>query len=183
MALFGNVSDDYTSTGKGGLTSFANKVSFIPLVGGLLAWPIGMVSTLVESAQWLFQGKILSAATSLTAGAVSNSVNAAGGLLWWGNVGSGIATGATIGTHARAATEGILGAVTGALGVKPTVLRSYPAAIGSIGSGGAPAQQRKFSDQIASQRGQNPDDAYARYMSGDGGVHVNELQSANGRGA
>jgi hypothetical protein len=195
MALFGKVEDDYTKTGKGGLTSLANKLSFIPFlsdfgkffekipfIGHTFGAMLGMIDTIWEAGKWAFQGKFASAGTVLVAGTVGNAINAIPGpVMWWANAASGVGTGVSIGTHARALTENIIGGVSGSLGAKPQVLSSYNAGIGSIGGGGAPAQQRKFSDKVAGERGQNPDDAYARYMSGEGGVHVNELQSAMGR--
>ena len=104
-------------------------------------------------------------------------------IFWGANVGSGLLTGRTLGTHARKLTESAIGGVTGVLGVKPQVLRSYPAGIGSIGANSAPAAPGRFASQIANERGQNPQEAYSNYMRGDGGAYVNELQSANGRGA
>jgi len=63
------------------------------------------------------------------------------------------------------------------------VLSSYPAGIGSVGAGAAPQGPGKFASAVSAERNQNADQAYARYMNGEGGVHVNELQSANYRGA
>jgi hypothetical protein len=188
MALLADIDDSYTKTGKGTLTRWANKLSLVPVIGGLLSWPLGMISTTIESAQWLFRGKLGSAVTTAVAGTVGNSVNALtggfSGITWWmGNAASGGLTGATLGTHARAATEALIGGVSGALGAKPQVLSSYPAAIGSIGSGTAVQGPGKFAAGVSAQRGEDANAAYARYMRGDGGVHVNELQSANGRGA
>jgi hypothetical protein len=130
MALFGNTDENYTRTGKGTLTRWANAASMVPVVGGFLAMPLGMISTVIEAGEWLFRGKLGSAATVLAAGTVGNMVNSLtegfSGLTWWmGNAGSGIATGATLGTHARALTETIIGGVSGALGSKPQVLSSY----------------------------------------------------------
>ena len=202
MALLGNIDDGYTSTGKGTLDVIANKLGYIPVIGGALAWPIGMLGTVIESARWLFRGSIGSAVTTLAAGGVANTVNAfvsggsglggiAGGTIkwWFGNAASGILSGASLGTHARAATETLIGGATGLLGLKPQVLTSYPAAIGSIGAGmaataPAPADKPgKFASNVSAERGQNADEAYARYVSGEGGAHVNELRSADGRGA
>lgn len=195
MALLGKVSEGYTKTGKGGLTSFANKLSFIPGIGGFFAYPIGMLSTIIESAQWLFQGKFASAATVLAAGTVGNTVNAfvsggsalagiAGppGLAWWaGNVASGAVTGVSAGTHARALTESIIGGVGGALGHKPTVLSSYPAGVGSIGYAMAPQQggRDNFRDKIAAERGMTRAQMDARTNQ----AYVNQSQGANALGA
>lgn len=199
MALFGNIDDSYTSTGKGALTRWSNTISFIPflrnfgkegflgkipIIGGSITAVLGYIDTIIEAGQWLFRGKIGSAATVLAAGAVGTTVNAISDTtMWWVNAASGVTTGASIGTHARAATEAIIGMGTGALGVKPQVLSSYPAGIGSVGAGAAPQGPGKFASAVSAERNQNADQAYARYMNGEGGVHVNELQSANYRGA
>ncbi len=189
MALFGNVDENYTRTGKGTLTKAANFLSYVPILGAPLRFAVGMVDSVMEAGQWLFRGKIGSAATALIAGAVGNGVNAfAGGILggatWWlGNAGSGIASGETLGTHARALTENIIGGITGALGSKPQVLSSYTAGIGSIGDSAIPQGPGKFSSSISAQRGEDANMAYERFKRGDGGAHINELQSAYGRGA
>lgn len=195
MALLTDTPEDYTKTGNGGITRFANKLSFvpqilkfsslekIPVIGGSLTAVLGYVDTIWESAQWLFRGQFGSAATALVAGAVGSTVNGlTGTVFWWANAASGVTTGATLGTHARAGTEAVIGAVTGALGMKPQVLQSYQAGIGSISAGVGTAGPGKFASQVSASRGQNADEAYKRYMAGEGGVHVNELQSANGRG-
>lgn len=188
MALFGDFGDDYTRTGKGFFTKLANGLSFIPGIGGIATMAVGMVDTVLEAGRWLFQGKFGSAATVLAAGTVGNFVNSMSNIaiaapFWWGNVASGVTTSTTIGTHARAATEAVIGSISGALGSKPQVLSSYTAGIGSISASMQQAGPGKFASQVSGQRGQNADEAYARYMSGEGGVHVNELQSAYGRGA
>ncbi len=201
MALLTDIDESYTKTGKGTLTRWSNALSYlppfaggfsffgllkkIPLVGGSITAVLGYTDTLIESAQWLFRGKIGSAATALAAGTVGTTVNAfSDSFTWWGgNALSGALTGETLGTHARAGTEAIIGGITGALGMKPQVLRSYPAGIGSIASSMAPEGPGKFAAGVSASRGEDANAAYARYMSGEGGVHVNELQSANGRGA
>lgn len=190
MALLADIDDSYTKTGKGGLTRMANRLSFMPLVrniplfGTTITALLGYADTVIESARWLFRGKIGSAATVLAAGTVGSTVNAISDtVFWWGNAASGVSTGASIGTHARAATEALIGSVTGALGSKPQVLASYPAGIGSLRAGSAPQGPGKFAAGVSAQRGEDANAAYARYMSGDGRVHLNELQSANGRGA
>lgn len=192
MALI-ETGEDYTKTGKGRLSRWANNLTnYIPGLGGFLALPFGVVDTVIESAQWLVRGKVGSAITALAAGAVGNTVNAltasvgslGQGITWWlGNGAANIATGANLGTHARALTETVIGGVTGALGAKPQVLQSYTAGIGSLNAGMAPQGPGKFTSYVSAQRGENADQAYARYQSGEGGVHINELQSAYGRGA
>ena len=142
MALLGDFNDDYTRTGKGFFSRMANAASFIPFLGKPLVLVLGSIDTVIESATWLFRGKFVSAATALVAGAVSTTVNSLTpgepgqigvALTWWGlKLGSGAATGTTLGTHARKLTEEAIGMVTGALGSKPTILRSYPAGIGSV---------------------------------------------------
>ncbi len=199
MALLGDFKDDYTKTGNGALTSFANKLSFIPFLSDWLKNKnglfgkipflsstitalVGYVDTVIESAQWLMRGKFASAATVLAAGAVSNTVNGLSGTtMWWANTLTGAATGRSIGTHARALTENIIGGMTGALGVKPTVLMGTPAAIGSIGAGlGAQGPQAPgFRDKIAAERGMSRDQADARYAASD--AYVNYGQSEVGR--
>ncbi len=179
MALFGKFDSSYTRTGNGGLTSFANKMSFIPLVGPFIAGTLGMVGTAIESIGWLIKGKPISALTVATAGVVGNTMNAMGDTMWWINAGSGLTTGRSIGTHGRALTESVIGGVTGMLGAKPEVLRSFPAGIGSVGGGGAQAGPGRFASQIANERGRNANEMYAAYQRGEGGAHINELQSAN----
>jgi hypothetical protein len=186
MALFGNVSEDYTKTGKGGLTGFANKLSLIPgirslgnfftnipFIGNTFGAMIGYIDTAWEAARWLFQGKIGSAATVLAAGVVGNTVNA---VSWWSvNALSGVTTGATIGTHARAATETIIGA----LGMHPEVLSSYPAAIGSINSSVNMGGKDNFRDKIAAERGMTRQQMDARADQ----AYVNQTQGNNALGA
>lgn len=197
MGLFADIDDSYTRTGKGTLARWSSKLSMIPLVGGVFAFPLGAAATLIETAQWLFRGQFGSALTALLVGGASTAVNtfvgggsSLGGITnaskwtWWaGNALSGATTDATLGTHARAATEALIGSVTGALGSKPQVLRSFTAGIGSVSAGMAQQGPGKFAAGVSAQRGQNADEAYNRYMAGEGGVHVNELKSAYGRGA
>lgn len=203
MALLGNVGDDYTRTGKGTLGRWSSTLSFIPglrnlganklgtgflqkipVIGGSITAVLGYVDTIIEAGSWLFRGQFGSAATVLAAGTVGTTVNAiSDSVFWWANAASGVTTGTSLGTHARAATEAVLGMATGALGVKPQVLSSYPAGIGAISNGVAQSGPGKFASNVSAERGQNADQAYANYMNGEGGVHVNELQSALGRGA
>ncbi len=189
MALFGNVSEEYTKTGKGGLTGLANTLSFIPglrsmgnffkdipLIGHTFGAMIGMVDTVWEAGRWAFQGKIGSAATVLAAGTVSNAFNAIPGPLWWGiDVVSGVSTGASIGTHARAATESIIGA----LGLHPEVLNSYPAAIGSLSQSAYMGGKDNFRDKIAAERGLTRQQMDARADQ----AYVNLAQSNTALGA
>lgn len=192
MALFGKVSEDYTSTGKGGLTKFANVLNSIPVLASIgkffekipfighgFTAMIGYADTIWEAGRWAFQGKLGSAATVLTAGFVSNTVNSIPGVSWWINDISAATTGATIGTHARALTESLIGGVAGALGSKPTVLSSYPAAIGSINSSPNYGGRDNFRDKIASERGMTRAQMDARSDQ----AYVNQTQGPNALGA
>jgi hypothetical protein len=181
MALLGDFNEDYTRTGKGFLTRVSNWLSFVPILSSVYSAIPGYIDTLIESATWLLRGKPISAATAFAGGVVGNTVNSVGGLIWWGNVGSGVTTGRSIGTHARKLTEETIGAVTGALGAKPTILRSYPAGIGSVGAGFAPQGPGQFAAAEAQRRGQDPRAYYNSKMNGDMAQHVAELDSARGQ--
>lgn len=192
MALI-NTGPNYTRTGQTDAPGFANtlqrwanKISIIPGMGWL-TWPMGMLGSTIESLGHLVRGRIGSAATTLAAGAVSNSINAAastagfGSLLYWGNLGSGLASGSTLGTHGRALTEGAIGAVTGALGMRPAVLRSYTAGVGSIGGQGQ-SGPGYYATRYANERGQDPNAMYANYRSGAGAEHVAALEASRANG-
>ena len=167
--------DNYTRTGKGWLAGVGRFLSYIPGIGLLSGAPI-MIDSIVESAQWLFRGKFLSAATSLVAGTVDAGVSSAsvslglgflkdGAARWWLNAGSGVLTGKTLGTHARALTENVIGGVAGALGQQPTVLRSYPAGIGNIGGQGAQQSRPGYwSSRVAQEQGQDPQRRWQQYV-------------------
>ena len=183
MALI-NTGPDYTRSGDNFLTKLSNGLSFLPFGGGI-NWFIGMAGAAMDAAGWLVRGKFGSAATVLAAGAVRTTLNTAassvlpgGKLLWWGvNAGSGVISGSTIGTHGRALTEGAIGAVTGALGFKPTVLQSYTAGVGSISAGpGA------FARRISGERGQDANAAYANFRNGAGADHVAALEASRAAG-
>jgi hypothetical protein len=176
MALLKSLDKGYTKTGGSFFDGIANSASYIPFIGGAI---VGFIGTLVDTGRWLFRGKFLSAATELTAGTVSNLVNAATGStpMWLINAGSGVATGVSAGTHARKLTESAIGGITGMFGAKPQVLSSYTAGIGSIGGGAAQAGPGKFVSQEASRRGESADAAYARLQSGQAD-HVAALESA-----
>lgn len=191
MALFGNVSDDYTKTGKGALTKWSNRFSWmpyirnIPLLGTTITGVLGFADTILEAGGWLLQGKIGSAATVAIAGTVGTAVNAIGATpFWWANAASGVATGETLGTHARALTESIIGGVSGALGSKPQVLRSYPAGIGGLRGAEASGIGRRdgFVAAEASRRGQSADDAWARMQSNQAD-HLADLEASRARAA
>ena len=179
---------DYERTGGNWFNRMANRSSYIPIpiINTALVNVFGWFGTGVDTVKWLLRGKLKSAATALASGAADTAVktvSTAGGALsplYWANLGSGIATGKSLGTHVRKGTEVVTGGVLGVVGQKPQVLQSYTAGIGSIG-GAATSRPGRFASQVSAERGQNPDAAYANYMRGEGGVHVNELQSANGR--
>lgn len=191
------MADGYTKTGNNfgarvsnGVTKWLGWMGGVPLLGGVvkaIASFGGAVGSLLDGGYWLLKGKPLSAATAVGAGAVDTAVNVAtvlGGPVWWAvNLGSSLITGQSLGTHARKATETVISVATKPLGMQPTVLRSYPAGIGSIGGGQVPSQPGRWASGVSNQRGQDPQAAYANYMGGEGGVHVNQLASANGRGA
>ena len=178
MALI-NTGPDYTRSGENFLTRWGNKASFLPniLGGGFIAGALNFAGAVVESVGWLLRGKLLSAATVLAAGTASAAVNSAsnlnplGDIRWFVNVGSGVTTGRSIGTHARALTEGGIGAITGMLGVKPTVLRSYTAGIGSVG-GGNVSGPGQFASAEAARRGQDSGQLWNQKMSGEAGAYV-----------
>lgn len=185
-----------TRTGNGFLTRAANAMSYVPYyLGGIVAYPIGLVDTAFESLKWLFRGQVLSAATVAATGFVSNTVNALDGMTWWGvSAVSGVTTGSTIGTHARKLTEEAIGAVTGALGIKPQVLRSHPAGIGYLNPnyfpqamGLPPLPQAgvpgRFATMEAQRRGQDPLAYHQNKLSGDDmREHVAALEAARKRG-
>lgn len=164
-----------TKTGNNFFTDWSNRLSMVPFLGMIATPVLGGIGTLWDTAQWLFRGKILSAATAFVAGSASTMVNTAlsatgGGVNWWGtaaNLASGGLTGRSIGTHVRGLTESVIGGVTGVLGVKPTVLRSYPAGIGSIGGAGQGQQQAGpgyWSSRVAQEQGQDPQRRWAQYV-------------------
>lgn len=180
-----DVDQGYTKTGNSGLSRFANKVSLVPFIGGFLSFPLGMLDTALEAGSWLIRGKVNSALTVAVAGTVGHGVNAlssasplgSGSLTWWlGNAGASGLTGRSLGTHARALTEGALGAVSGAVGLKPQVLKSYPAGIGGIG-GATQAGPGRWMTQAAQSRGEDPNAAYSRLMSNQSD-HVAALEAA-----
>lgn len=180
MALI-NTGPDYTRTGDNFLTRWANAASFIPIPGvnTTLTWFLGMAGAAWDAIGWLGQGKVLSAATAAASGAVGATVNSIGGTFWWLNAGSGLATGRSAGTHARALTETVIGGVTGALGVKPTVLRSYTAGIGQ-GPGASVASTPGY--YASMHGGANPQEKWDRYRSGAGAQHLADLEAARATG-
>lgn len=184
MALLGEFGDDYTRTGGGFFTRLGNTLSFIPIVGGIMSAIASGYGTAVEAVGLLFSGQPLGALTALTAGSVSTAVNALESIpgvnaaFWWIQAASGVTTGRSAGTHARKLTEEAIGAVTGVLGIKPTILRSYPAGIGSLAEAYPPRGPGQFASAEAQRRGQDPRAYYASKMNGDTAQHLFELDSA-----
>jgi hypothetical protein len=207
------MADQYTRTGNGFLTKIANAVSYIPIVGGFAAWPIGMIDTVFESFGWLIRGKFASAATAFTAGLVSNSVNAFTSTSWFGpswltsglgsafswlgsvpvlgwfigpvagpwiaNATSGLATGQTLGGHARVLTENLIGGATGMLGVRPVVLQSYTAGMGYMNDYSRPGM---FAQSEMGRRGVSDMQAYhAQKLAGESGAYVPAGAAYQGR--
>ncbi len=176
--------DTYTRTGDNFFTRWGNRASLfpIPFVAPMVAAGLGFLGTAVESIGWMLRGNFMSALTALVAGSVSTLVNTSQGVFSWlyvGNVGSGLFTQRTLGTHARALTEGVIGMVSQPLGVKPVVLRSYTAGIGSIGAGAGQAGPGYWATRAAQERGQDPNARWAAYRNGDGRDHVAALEAAS----
>ncbi len=174
---------EYVKTGNSAFTRWGNKLSVIPVIGAPVAGVLFTVGVLVDSGKWLLRGKVGSAATELTTGVVSAALNVATGPVWW--VGKMLSVGATqhtVGTHGRAAAEAIIGGVTGALGMKPQVLQSYPAGIGAVPGAAAAYMNQQgpgyWSSRAAQERGQDPSQRWQQYRNGDGRDHVAALQNA-----
>ena len=175
------MAEGYTRTGNNFLTRWGNRASFIPGIGTPIALTLGGLGTVFEAAGWLLRGKVMSAFTALAAGSLSTIVNSTHnlmGLFYIGNLGSGLVTGRSAGTHVRALTESVIGAVSQPLGVKPTVLRSYTAGIGSLNAGAYQAAPGYWATRAAQERGQDPNARWAAYRNGDGRDHVAALESA-----
>ena len=174
---------DYTKTGNGWLASLANKISFVPVIGGAIAAPMLLLDSGITAIGWAFRGNFASAATAMGTGAAAAATTAMP-FYWPVNVISGITTGRSVQTHVRGLTETATSFVTKPLGMQPTVLRSHYAGIGGVGSAAlGQTGPGRFTSQVANERGQDANAMYANYMRGEGGVHVNQLASANGRGA
>ena len=167
--------DTYVRTGQGAFTRWANRLSMVPVIGAIATPILGGIGTLGNTLQWAFKGKFLSAATALVAGSVSTMVNTAlssasiiPGLGTVANWITGGVTGATAGTHARKLTETAIGGLTGLVGHKPTVLRSYQAGIGSIGGMGVQGAQQQqpgyWANRVAQEQGRDPQQRWAQYV-------------------
>lgn len=164
---------DYVRTGNGFLGSLANWSSYIPVFGAAGTVFFGSLDTFIESAQWLLRGKPASALTALTAGGVSIAANTTSsltfGLL---NIGSGIFTGRTIGTHLRKGTEMAVGGGLGLVGMTPTVLRSYTAGIGSVNGGMQQQAPGYWTNRVSQQQGRDPNQQWAEYVRAQQGAQV-----------
>lgn len=205
MALLGEFGDNYTRTGNNAFTRFANWLSFSPFgdlkvigtVPKAIAAISGFIGTAVETLGHLFRLRIGSAATALVAGTVGNSVNLAVGVAdsvvpisWWINLASGVTTSTSLGTHARKLTEEAIGAVTGALGIKPQILQSHPVAIGYLNPNYFPQIPNmppapipgRFASMEAQRRGQDPMAYHQTKLRGeDMREHMATLDAARGQ--
>lgn len=194
MALLGDFNNGFTRTGNNTFSRWAENLGFVSRVPVLktlaspLTWGLGMLGAGWEGLGLLFQGKFLSAATAVAAGAAATTVDTMEkipgvdmGIHWLINPALGLGTGRTAGGLARKGVEEVIGGVTGIFGVKPTILRSYPAGIGSIDSGMAQYGPGQFASAEAQRRGQDPQAYYNSKMNGDMAQHVAELESARSR--
>lgn len=168
---------------------WSNRASLIPVVGAYLAWPMGMIGTTLETLGQLFKGNIGSAITVAAAGTVATTVNAAVSTTpnWWiygGNVASGLTTGSVLGTHARKLTESVIGGVTGILGMKPEVLSSHTAGIGSLDNAYAQSVRGPgyWATRRAEEMGRDPRQMYDQYRTGAGAEHTAQLDAARANG-
>lgn len=181
MALV-NLGPNYTRTGQdrgvaGFFTSLGNKAAMIPFIGAAIAPVLNYIGGGIEGIGWLLRGKPLSAATAVAGGVVSGTVNGFDSAFWFVQAGSGLATGRSAGTHARALTENVIGGVTGVLGIRPTVLSSHMAGVGSTGQSNRPGQ---WATAEANRRGVNAQALHNAYAQGNQ-AEMAALQSANGQ--
>lgn len=166
------MAENYTQTGQNFFSRWSSKASYLPFIGAPVAGFMGFIGTIIDAGGWLLQGKIGSAATAAVAGAVATSMNMVDGAIgsivpahWWINAGSGIMTGESLGNHARALTENVVGSVGGALGFQPTVLSSHYAGIGNFG--GSPVGPGQFATAEANRRGADANQMYNNYRNGN----------------
>lgn len=158
--------EQYTQTGGGFFDRMSNFFSYVPLVGAPIAVVAGWVGAAVDSAKWLVQGKVFSAATALVAGGISATVNAVQGMFFGvANIGSGLATGETLGTHARKVTEIAIGGFTGLVGRKPTVLQSHYAGIGGINGGFNRQGPGPWANYVSQRTGRDPNQQWSAYVN------------------
>lgn len=164
---------------------WSNRASLIPIPGvnGLIAFTFGAIGTGLESLSQLFKGNFGSAITAAATGSVATAVNTmatSGVVTWVINAGSALTTGSTLATHARKLTEVTIGGVTGIFGMKPEILSSHVAGIGSLDS--AYAQNLRgpgaFASREAMNRGRDPREMYNSYRNGAGAEHVAALENA-----
>lgn len=180
-------STGYTKTGNGWMASLGNKLSFFGIIPGVNMISAALIGgdSAISAIGWVFRGKLGSAAAEVAAGSAGAfSAAAMNNPVWWGvNAVSGVTTGRSVNTHARALTETGVSFLSKPLGAQPTVLRSHFGGVGGTGAAIAPQGPGRFTSAIAGERGQDANAAYQSYMRGEGGVHMNQLQSAYGRGA
>jgi hypothetical protein len=168
--------EQYTQTGGGFFDRMSNFFSYVPILGAPIAVVAGWVGAAVDSAKWLVQGKVFSAATALIAGGISATVNGLGGfgsnwdwfsrtILGTANIGSGLATGETLGTHARKVTEIAIGGFTGLVGRKPTVLQSHYAGIGGINGGFNRQGPGPWANYVSQRTGRDPNQQWSAYVN------------------
>lgn len=186
--------EEYVRTGNSGITRFANKLSVIPIIGYLSA-PVALLGVIWDSGKWLVRGKIGSAATELVTGTVSAAINTMpftsalgegikfSKIAWWGaNATTAGVSGHTMGTHGRKLAEQAIESLTGALGMKPTVLQSYTAGVGAIPGAGAAFMQNQgpgyWATRQAQAQGQDPNARWQQYRNGEGREHIEALQAA-----
>lgn len=162
--------DGYVQSGKGWLTSVANWASYVPFLGAPITFAAGVLDTLIESTGWLLRLKPLSAATTLTAGGISTAVNTASSTL--GGLPNLLAsgTGHTLGTHARKVTETAIGGTLGVVGMRPTVVRSYTAGVGSVNGGFSRPGQ--WANYVSQRSGRDPNQQWADYVRAQQGAQV-----------
>lgn len=163
--------EQYTRTGGEFFNRMANFLSYVPGASKLkifAGYPIAAVAdgldAIIGAGKWLIQGKIFSALTVLAAGSASAIVNGLGGLFFGlANIGSGLATGETLGTHARKATEMAIGGITGLVGRKPTVLQTHYAGIGGINGGFTRQGPGPWANYVSQRSGRDPTQQWAAY--------------------
>lgn len=186
--------EEYVRTGNSAITRFANKLSVIPIIG-YLSGPVAFAGVIWDSGKWLVRGKVGSAATEFVTGAVSAAINTMpftealgkgimlSKIAWWGaNATTAGVSGHTMGTHGRKLTEQAIESLTGALGMKPTVLESYTVGVGSLSGAGAAFRQNQgpgyWATRQAQAQGQDPNARWQQYRNGEGREHIEALQAA-----
>lgn len=166
---------------------WSNRLSYIPFIGGSAALVMGAIGTGLETLSQLFKGNIGSAITTAATGAAATTVNSlagTSGVVWFANAVSGVTTGSGLGTHARKLSEGVIGGVTGVFGLKPEILNSHVAGIGSLDN--AYTQNMRgpgyWASRAAEEKGRDPRQMYDAYRNGAGAEHVSQLDAARVNG-